>query len=94
MTSYKTTEAQRRASRKYKENNRDLVIEKATAKYALNKDQINANLRAKRAEARMLKGLFPTRMTPEQSKIRKRFMRARKRAPVLAAKVARTRFKI
>jgi hypothetical protein len=94
MTSYKTTEAQRRATRKYKERNQDLVRNKAMTRYADNKIQINANLRAKRAEARMLKGLFPTKMTSEQARIRKRFMRARKRVPILAAKVARTRFKL
>ena len=94
MASYKTSEAQRRATRKYKEKNRDLVRNKAMTRYADNKIQINANLRAKRAEARMLKGLFPTKMTSEQARIRKRFMRARKRVPILAAKVAHTRFKL
>ena len=92
MSQYKTSEAQRRASQNYRAKNKDKLKVWSLAAYHRNKDKINADCRAKRLEARIAKGLLATRQTPEQRKARRRFMYARRRVAVMAAKKARRTF--
>lgn len=83
MPEFKTSEAQRRASRNYHLRHREKNKERVKNYYHANKERI---LAARRVPNRKV-------MTPEQQKIRRKFLYARKVVPKKAAKVAIKRAK-